>query len=172
MSTVSPRSTRAARTASSNSFVSAFVRTAASAGSSPFRYANSRKLRSETAPRLFGFTPARSCDRRLATRMHSHLALVTRTFKRRQPPSMLIGPKTRNQDALPLSPCDKNVQAAPTTFNVDRTEIHADPAVMISTIPDADNHGVPFIALDVLKGFYEYRFRAAWFEAVRDVNDV
>jgi len=74
----------------------------------------------------------------------------------------VLRPKAGHQNALPFGPCDKDVRAAPTTFDVGRAEIHADAAGVISAVPDADDPGVSLIALDILKGLHEYSFRAAW----------
>jgi hypothetical protein len=64
----------------------------------------------------------------------------------------------------------KDIQATPTAFHIDRTEIHANSASMISAVSDADYHRVPLISLHVLKRLDEHGLRSRAVEEVCEIR--
>jgi integrase len=72
----------------------------------------------------------------------------------------LVRMHAADENGLPLSSCDENIEASPSAISVDRPKIQTEVPGTIFPIANTDQNHVSLIALDVLKRFHEERFRA------------
>ena len=76
----------------------------------------------------------------------------------------IVGAQARDHYALPLRTGDEDMQPTPPAVRVNGSKVHAQTTNVIPVIADADDHRVPFVALDILQRLDEHVFVTTLFK--------